>query len=179
MTTFTPDRYVTALRFAAVRHAGQRVPDSELPYLVHLTSVAAEVIAALGATRVADPDLAVQCALLHDCIEDTPTTRAEVVAAFGEPVAAGVHALTKDAALSKAEGMTDSLRRIRTQPREVWMVKLADRITNLAPPPSSWTPDKCARYRDEAITIADALGEASGALDARLRARIAAYAAYT
>jgi (p)ppGpp synthase/HD superfamily hydrolase len=59
------------------------------------------------------------------------------------------------------------------------MVKLADRITNLAPPPSSWTREKCARYRDEAILIADALGAASPALDARLRARIASYATYS
>lgn len=176
---FTPDRYVAALRFAAVRHAAQRVPDSDLPYLVHLTSVAAEVIAALATTRVADPDLAVQCALLHDCIEDTPTTRAEVAAAFGEPVAAGVQALTKDAALAKPDAMRDSLRRIRAQPPEIWLVKLGDRITNLAPPPASWTRDKCARYQAEAVTIADALGSASPILDARLRARIAAYAAYT
>lgn len=120
-----------------------------------------------------------QCALLHDSIEDTPTTRAEVAAAFGEPVAAGVQALTKDAALAKPDAMVDSLRRIRAQPPEIWLVKLGDRITNLAPPPGSWTREKCARYQAAAIAIADALGTASATLDARLRARIAAYAAYT
>ena len=31
-----PERYVAALRFAAERHQGQRVPDSELPYVVHV-----------------------------------------------------------------------------------------------------------------------------------------------
>jgi (p)ppGpp synthase/HD superfamily hydrolase len=58
------------------------------------------------------------------------------------------------------------------------MVKLADRITNLGPPPRSWNTDKRRRYRDEALAIAGALGDASPALDARIRARIAAYAAY-
>jgi (p)ppGpp synthase/HD superfamily hydrolase len=74
--------------------------------------------------------------------------------------------------------MPDSLRRILAQPPEIAAVKLADRITNLSAPPHYWTREKCAAYRVEAIAIADALGHASAALDARLRARIVAYAAY-
>jgi (p)ppGpp synthase/HD superfamily hydrolase len=93
-------------------------------------------------------------------------------------VADGVAALSKDDRLPKADRMADSLRRIREQPREVWMVKLADRITNLAPPPDDWSAAKRAAYRDEAIVIADALGAASPTLHARLRARIEAYAAH-
>jgi (p)ppGpp synthase/HD superfamily hydrolase len=184
---FSPDRYVLALQFAAVRHAGQIVPGSELPYLVHLTSVAAELIAGLDSDRalVTDPDLAVQCALLHDTLEDTAHShearaalRADLAARFGAAVADGVAALSKDDRLPKADRMTDSLRRIRTQPREVWMVKLADRITNLAPPPAHWSRDKRTAYRAEAITIADGLADASPALHARLRARIDGYARY-
>jgi len=175
---FEPDRYVAALRFAAERHNGQLVLDCELPYLLHVTSVAAEVIAALPATPGVDPDLAVACALLHDTLEDTRTTRAELEERFGAGIAAGVQALTKDASLAKELRMADSLRRIRACPGAVWMVKLADRITNLAPPPRGWSAEKRRAYRDEARAIADALGEASPALDARLRARIEAYAAY-
>jgi (p)ppGpp synthase/HD superfamily hydrolase len=74
--------------------------------------------------------------------------------------------------------MADSLRRLRDQPREVQLVKLADRITNLAPPPAHWSADKRRAYRAEAVTIADTLGDASPTLQARLRARIAAYAAF-
>lgn len=184
---FSPDRYVVALQVAARRHAGQRVPGTELPYLVHLVSVAAETIVGVEADRalVTDPDLAVTCALLHDTIEDTATTaearvalHGELAAQFGHPVADGVRALSKDDTLPKAARMADSLDRIRAQPREVWMVKLADRITNLAPPPARWSRDKRVAYRDEAIVIADALGEASPALHDRLRARITGYAAY-
>lgn len=176
---YSPDRYVAALRFAAERHAGQTVPGTALPYLLHVTSVAAELIATLPVPGI-DPDLAVTCALLHDTIEDTRTSHAELVQAFGKPVADGVQALSKseNEELSKAERMADSLRRIRLQPPEVWMVKLADRITNLAPPPAHWSADKRRAYRAEAVTIADALGSASPALDARIRARIASYAAY-
>ena len=176
--SYTPDRYVAALRFAAERHQlrDQRVPGTELPYVVHVVSVAAEVIAALAPGS--DADLAVTCALLHDTVEDTVTTIDEIAETFGDPVAAGVAALTKDSAIAKPDRMADSLRRIRAQPREIWMVKLADRITNLAPPPRGWTADKCRGYREEGIAIADALAGASAALDARIRARIASYAAY-
>ena len=73
---FDPDRYVAALWFAARRHHGQQVPGTELPYLVHVTSVAAEVIAALPGSGL-DADLAVVCALLHDTLEDTVTTDGE------------------------------------------------------------------------------------------------------
>ena len=173
---FDPERYVAALRFAAERHHAQRIPDSDLPYLVHVVSVAAETIAALRPDS--DADLAVCCALLHDTVEDTPTTVAEIADRFGLAVADGVLALSKDKALPKADQLADSLVRIQREPHAVWMVKLADRITNLGPPPRSWSSDKRRRYRDEAISIADALGAASAALDARLRARIASYASY-
>lgn len=175
---FSPERYAEALRFAAVRHATQKVPGHDLPYLVHVVTVTAEVIAALPATPLADPDLAVICGLLHDTVEDTATTLDEVAAQFGPAVAAGVAALTKDATLPKPERMPDSLRRILAQPPGIAVVKLADRITNLGTPPAFWKREKCAAYRAEAIAIADALGHASAALDARLRARIEAYAAY-
>ncbi|HEX4416445.1 MAG TPA: HD domain-containing protein [Kofleriaceae bacterium] len=171
-----PERYVAALRFAAERHHAQRVPGSEHPYLVHVVSVAAETIAALEPGF--DADLAVGCALLHDTIEDTGTSHAELAERFGPAIADGVRALSKDSALARPDQMADSLRRILAQPREVWMVKLADRITNLAPPPRSWSIDKRLRYRDEAIEIASTLGAASVVLGARIHRRIAAYAVH-
>ncbi len=172
---FDVERYRRALAFAAQAHLGQRMPGSELPYLLHVTEVCAEVLAALTVEPRARPDLAVQCALLHDTVEDTGVTRDAVAQAFGVDVADGVAALSKDPALPKAEAMADSLRRIRAQPHEVWCVKLADRVVNLAAPPSYWSPEKVAAYRAEAVRIADALGEASAYLHARLRAKIEAY----
>ena len=99
-----------------------------------------EVIAALPTTKLANPDLAVVCALLHDTVEDTPTPLDEIAAKFGNDVAAGVSALTKNDKLPKPEQMADSLRRIREQPPEIAVVKLADRITNLSEPPHYWRP---------------------------------------
>lgn len=172
---WTCDLYLRAARFAAAAHHGQKMPGSELPYFLHVAQVAAEVMAALAVEPAARPDLALACALLHDVVEDTKTTRADIEAAFGPDVAAGVSALSKDPALPKDQAMADSLRRIRDQPHEVWRVKLADRIVNLEPPPHYWKPDKIEAYRAEAGRIADALGDASPYLLARLRARIAGY----
>jgi len=172
---FSPDLYLKALHFAADAHGAQTVPGSTRPYLVHVCSVAAEVIAALEVEAHDRPDLAVTCALLHDVAEDTPVGLDRIEAEFGADVAAGVSALTKDSSKPKDEQMADSLARIRTQPREIWMVKLADRITNLQPPPAHWPAEKCARYRVEAEKILLALGEASDVLSGRFRHRLAEY----
>lgn len=174
---WSPERYLAAWRFAQRAHLGQTVPGSEVSYLAHVGAVAMEITCALARRDdVGDPDLAVQCALLHDVVEDTRVELAELADRFGDQVAAGVAALTKDPrAGDKAAQMADSLARIREQPAEVWMVKLADRITNLAPPPAHWSDAKIARYRREAETIGEALGEACPVLAARLAGKIAAY----
>lgn len=174
---WSPDAYLQAYRFAARAHAGQTVPGTDISYLMHLSFVSIEMIAAIRADEGCDENLAVQCALLHDTLEDTPTTFAELEREFGRDVASGVAALTKDAAILKDLRMADSLRRIEAQPREIWMVKLADRITNLAPPPAHWTPDKIARYKAEAVQIHNALAGASALLSARLLERLAVYGA--
>jgi (p)ppGpp synthase/HD superfamily hydrolase len=175
---FSPDRYVDAMRFAAAKHNTQKEPGHDLPYLVHVVSVAAEVIAGLAQTPVANPDLAVTSALLQDTVEDTGTSLDEIRDRFGDAVANGVAALTKTEQLPKTERMTDSLQRIREQPPEIAIVKLGDRITNMSAPPHYWSKEKCTAYRAEAGLIADQLGHASRALEARLRTKMEAYKAH-
>jgi (p)ppGpp synthase/HD superfamily hydrolase len=90
---YSPDRYLAALRFAAEKHLPQKFPGTDLPYLMHVVTVASEVIAHLPLLDLADPDLAVTSALLHDTIEDTSATYDEIAARFGAAVADGVAAL--------------------------------------------------------------------------------------
>ena len=176
MNLWNADSYIKTWNFASKVHAEQRLPGSEIPYINHIGLVAMEVIAALPHTSCANPDLAVQCALLHDTIEDTPCTYNDITQEFGATVAAGVLALSKDTSLgSKAEQMADSLVRIKQQPKEVWMVKLADRITNLQPPPNHWSTDKIVYYQQEARKIHSQLGSASDHLAQRLAQKIAHY----
>lgn len=182
---WSPDAWLDAWRFAAAAHQGQRVPGTELPYVVHVGAVAMEVANAIARrasleASVSDPDLAIQCALLHDVVEDAGVKVDELADRFGQSVADGVAALSKNPDVGdKPAQMRDSLARIREQPREVWMVKLADRITNLQPPPRYWKTDKIRRYRDEAMDIRAQLGEACPTLDSRLLAKIEAYSQFT
>ena len=172
------DAYQEAFIFAAEAHKGQLLPGSDLPYLLHISLVCVEVMAALLSEREHDRDLAVSCALLHDILEDTKVSRRELKKRFGSDVAQGVQALTKNSSLPKDRRLTDSLRRIRKCPTGVWIVKLADRITNLMPPPSHWDKSKIREYLDEAQQIHGALKDASPHLAARLLARIEQYAVY-
>jgi (p)ppGpp synthase/HD superfamily hydrolase len=175
---WSQDLYLKAYRFAALAHRGQVVPGTDISYIMHLSIVSMEMIAALRIETGRDENLAVQCALLHDVIEDTKVTSQQVATEFGDAVAAGVMALTKDQTLDKSLQMEDSLRRIKRQPPEIWMVKLADRITNLQRPPAHWTKEKIAKYQIEAIEILHALGEASEYLGSRLRQKISEYDSY-
>jgi guanosine-3',5'-bis(diphosphate) 3'-pyrophosphohydrolase len=175
---WSPEDYTAAYWFAAHAHQGQTMPGSELPYLIHISLVTMEVIAALVVEKGRDETLAVQCALLHDVIEDTPVTYEQVAAAFGAAVGAGVLALSKDPHLDKALQMPDSLRRIRRQPPEVWMVKLADRTVNLQQPRPGWPPERIRGYQAEGRDILAALEDASPALAARLRRTIDHYNDY-
>ena len=172
-----PETITRAIRFAAEAHQGQRVPGTDLPYLLHLAQVAAEVNAALTVEPAPDGELSVLCAILHDTIEDTVVTHEQVARGFGSLVADGVDALSKRPHLPKDQAMADSLERIRQQSTAVWKVKLADRITNLAAPPAHWSREKALGYQAEARRILAALGAASPVLAARLAARIEGYTA--
>lgn len=169
------DAWLEAWRFAAEAHQGQCWPGTELPYLTHLGMVAMELLQAHALQPVGDLDLALRCAILHDVVEDQGLSPEALSARFGPAVAAGVLALSKDPSLPKAEAMADSLRRIQAQPKEVWCVKLADRISNLQGPPPHWSLEKAAAYRVEAQGILAALGEAHPVLAARLAQKIALY----
>ena len=172
---FSADLYVRACHFAASAHGLQKMPGVEIPYIVHPCCVAMEVILALRAEPREHPDLAVACALLHDVVEDTPVGLDKVEATFGKKIAAGVSALTKNTTLPKAEQMKECLGRIRSQPEELWMVKLADRITNLDDPPHYWSKEKCRGYREEAEMILETLGSASTHLSTRMLQRMHDY----
>ncbi len=172
---WSPEHYLITSRFAAEAHNGQTITGTDLPYLLHVSLVAMEVISTLALESGHDGDLAVRCALLHDVIEDTSITFDDVAGRYGSAVANGVQALTKNTQLPKEQQMGDSLRRIRAQPAEIWMVKLADRICNLQPPPAHWPIERVAAYRTEAQFILETLGEASPYLAERLRGKITNY----
>lgn len=171
------DIYQTTIQFAAHKHAeiNQTIPGTNLPYVVHLSNVAMEILLASEQSESFNIEFAVQLALLHDVLEDTDATFEELSEKFGKEVAEGVLALTKNAELPKDERVADSLEKIKRQPKEVWAVKLADRITNLQQPPHFWTPEKIEKYRQEATMILKELRGGNTCLEHRLQRKIEEY----
>jgi (p)ppGpp synthase/HD superfamily hydrolase len=180
MMSWDIDLIRTAWDIAARAHDGQKyggaAPEEQIEYLKHIGGVVLEIMQALRHHPDADAELAIACAILHDTVEDSEITTAYLFDQFGSHIAAGVAALTKNSALqNKEEAMLDSLNRIREQPPEVWMVKMADRIINLSHPPYYWDDKKMAAYRAEAQLIHDHLHSASAYLGQRLQDKINAY----
>ncbi|PHV62379.1 HD domain-containing protein [Cyanobacterium aponinum] len=180
MKYWNPEIYLKAWNFASVAHQTQLMSSSNVPYLNHIGSVAMEAMTAITySDNIQYPDLLIQCALLHDVIEDTDISYEEIKREFSLDVADGVLALTKNKKLpSKQEQMEDSLNRITQQPPEIWMVKMCDRITNLQPPPRHWSQNKIIKYRQEAILIWEKLGTANQYLAQRLDYKITQYHQY-
>ena len=180
MRIWNQDKYIKAWNYASSLHNGQVVPGTDIPYINHVGLVAMEAMAAIAHTNtITSPDLLVLCAVLHDIIEDTNGTYNEIQEEFGKEVASGVRALSKNNSISsKDDQMKDSVKRIKNEPKEIWMVKLSDRITNLQPPPRHWSKFKISNYKKEAIMLLDELGAANNYLSERLEVKIEEYSHY-
>ena len=171
------DKITKAWFFASRVHKEQKYPGEELPYITHIGNVLLEVMAV--ASSLDNAQLAICCAILHDTIEDTSTTYEDILQEFGADVANGVMALSKDKTLNtKQEQMQDSLKRIKEQAKEVWVVKMADRVANLGEPPHYWSLEKKRAYQEEARLILEQLYEANEQMANRLKAKIEDYERY-
>ena len=132
--TYIPDldtqRLYDAFTYADTSHHGQLRKSGE-PYIIHPLAVAMIV-----AELELDVD-SVIAALLHDCIEDTPSTHQEIAKKFGEPVAAlveGVTKLTRVQYISKEEEQMENLRKMlmaMAQDIRVILIKVCDRLHNM------------------------------------------------
>lgn len=162
--------------FAALAHNDQKMCEPSVPYLAHVFGVASNVIEAYyNGKETFDLDYALKLAILHDTIEDTSTTYAEINTKYGKEIADGVLALSKNETLEKSKQMEDSLARILTQKNEVAVVKLADRTFNMREAPESWSTEKKQRYLLEAELVLANLKNANSYLANKLQERINNY----
>ena len=163
--------------FASKAHKNQKYPKDELPYITHVGQVMMEVM--VVAPELDNPELALLCAILHDTVEDTEVTYELLVQEFSLGVADGVVALSKNEEfLTKQKRMLDSLERIKKQPKEIWVVKMADRVSNLGEPPLHWSKEKITAYKNEAKTILDYFKSANKKMAERLIQKIDEYERY-
>ena len=115
-----------AIEFAAAAHRGQYRKGTRLPYIIHPLSVARLLIDAGCADHV------VTAALLHDVLEDTSATEAEIVSIFGMRVCELVVAVTEpDKLTSWEDRKKHTLEILRESDSEVLLVAVADKIDNI------------------------------------------------
>jgi (p)ppGpp synthase/HD superfamily hydrolase len=145
-----------ALNFAAQKHTDQRRKgERQEPYINHLTEVAE-----LLATHTGGKDIELVIAgALHDTIEDTGTTHAELLKEFGQNVADIVRECTDDKSLPKAERKRLQAENALHKSDSARMIKIADKISNLrsilGSPPPNWSNERKLEYFDWAKTVVD------------------------
>ncbi|WP_030168772.1 HD domain-containing protein [Spirillospora albida] len=117
---------------AARRWHGDQKRPTGVPYVEHLLEALEVLVRGAG---VKDP-VVLDAVLLHDVVEDTAATLADVEDAFGPEVAELVDWVTKPPTggrgrQAKRAAKAAYLRRLRDAPREAVLVKLADRVSNV------------------------------------------------
>lgn len=139
------DRIEKAFRIADEAHEGQKRRSGE-PYIIHPVAVAT-ILADMGM----DAD-SVCAALLHDVVEDTPTTSEEIRSIFGEDVEHLVDGVTKlgqiPLSASKEEEQSENIRKMflaMSRDIRVIIIKLADRVHNMRT--LRFMPEEKQRYK--------------------------------
>jgi guanosine-3',5'-bis(diphosphate) 3'-pyrophosphohydrolase len=133
---------VDAVSFAAWKHRNQKRKDAmHTPYINHCL----DVVSILKNAGIRDPHI-LTAAVLHDTVEDTDTTLAEIEAKFGPQVAKMVAECSDDKALPKVQRKQLQIVHAKTISDGAKLVKLADKMSNcgspwgfLASEPTGWT----------------------------------------
>ncbi len=150
-----------AWRLAEQAHASQKREDGQ-PYIVHPLAVAS-ILADYrldGAT--------VATALLHDVVEDTGVSLAEIEKRFGKEVARLVDGVTKLTRLELQSERTKQAENFRklvlamSEDIRVLIVKLADRLHNMRTLSAVAKPEKRVRTARETLEIYAPLAERIG-----------------
>jgi GTP diphosphokinase / guanosine-3',5'-bis(diphosphate) 3'-diphosphatase len=165
---------IRAVEFAARKHRMQRRKDSDAsPYINHPIALM-HVLCVDGG--IIDP-LILAAAALHDTIEDTETTEAELRTTFGEEIAQIVVEMTDDKSLPKEVRKRLQIENAHRMSREGALVKLSDKICNLRDaavnPPLGWSVERRIEYFDWAKAVVDGLPRVSEYLLAKFDAAYA------
>jgi (p)ppGpp synthase/HD superfamily hydrolase len=121
------ERFVDALAYATQLHEPQRRKGTNVPYVAHLLAVAGLVLEDGGGE---DEAIA---ALLHDAVEDTAVTVADIDARYGPKVAAIVQGCSDTAEMPKPPWRARKesyIAHLADAPPEVVRVSLADKVHN-------------------------------------------------
>ena len=139
------EKVKNAFDIADKAHKEQKRRSGE-PYIIHPVAVA-QILIGMGM----DSD-SICAALLHDVVEDTPTTSEEIRAMFGKDVEHLVDGVTKlgqiPLAASKEEEQSENIRKMflaMSRDIRVIIIKLADRVHNMRT--LRFMPEEKRRYK--------------------------------
>jgi guanosine-3',5'-bis(diphosphate) 3'-pyrophosphohydrolase len=142
-----PAHLLKAIAFAAEKHRHQTRKDAEAsPYIIHPIAVAT-VLAVEGDV---DDEATLLAAILHDTVEDTETSFAELEKHFGLEVTELVRELTDDKSLKKDERKRLQVEHARASSPRAKQIKIADKICNVldiaVSPPADWPLERRREY---------------------------------
>lgn len=155
------DFVVKSYHYSEKAHAGQK-RDSGRPFIIHPLTVA-DILADWRLDSKA-----IAAALLHDVVEDTPITSAQIRRAFGGEVAGLVDGISKIDHIQKLERSVREAENFRNlfvsaiSDWRVFFIKLADRLHNMRTISGIAEPDRRRRIINETMEIFAPLAERLG-----------------
>jgi len=160
-------QFLQAAAFAARKHRLQRRKDAEgSPYINHPLEVAALLA---GEGGVTDPETLV-AAVLHDTLEDTATTPAELTRLFGPAIRELVLEVTDDTRLPKAERKARQAAGAARLSGRAKLIRIADKIANIRDvthhPPAHWDLARRRAYLDWTEAVLAGCRGVNGPLEA-------------
>ena len=120
-----------AIEFAAMKHEGFVRKGTTIPYFTHVME-AMEIV-----SRMTEDEEVRAAAVLHDTLEDTPTTKEELIHFFGERVANLVAAESENKRKDQPEAATwlvrktETIQHLEKAQKEIRMIALGDKLSNV------------------------------------------------
>ena len=120
-----------AIAFAVMKHSGQLRKGTGLPYITHVVE-AMEIV-----SRMTEDEELRAAAVLHDTLEDTETTKEELVLNFGQRVADLVTAESEDKRKDRPPEETwwarkqETINHLSRASTEIRMLTLGDKLSNV------------------------------------------------
>ena len=143
-----------ALVFATEKHKNHTRQDKEKsPYIVHPIAVR-HILSDVGGVENAE---VLAAALLHDTLEDTSTTREELIENFGQTVCSLVEEVSDDKTLPRQTRKDLQIQHAPQLSEGAVLIKLGDKISNVTDithtPPTNWDRSRCLEYFDWAERV--------------------------
>lgn len=137
-------------------HAGQTRKFDGSSYIGHLK----EVFDLLAYAGVEEEDIFI-AGILHDTLEDTTLTEADIRVRFGNGVSILVKSLSDDKSLRLEKRKSRSIKNVKELSSGALTIMLADLISNLSAIPRIWDEQKIKFYLKHCMSILEAAGKNS------------------